>query len=76
MIMGTLAARFQRLRVRDERGSISLFAIVAVVAILVILGLVVDGGALALPVLELVLELLALVLEPLRDLLAAERELP
>ena len=37
--------------------------------------LVVDGGALALPVLELVLELLALVLEPLRDLLAAEREL-
>ena len=40
-----LAARLRRVPVRDERGSISLFAIVAVVAILVVLGLVVDGGA-------------------------------
>lgn len=35
----------RRLQVHDERGSISLFAIVAVFAVLVILGLVVDGGA-------------------------------
>lgn len=32
-------------RLHDERGSISLFAIVAVLAVLIILGLVVDGGA-------------------------------